>query len=230
MRSLPPGSIPMLLLIGACANTCGTQAKTASPSAPASASPAQAAPGATAASAVSESRPTWHPAPDSEVTQRLRAAQTEIERDRKFDGPASAAELSAVLPAQIGDFAADGEVAATEQHDSAAPFVAVARNYINGPLSARVKITDTAQLPSARRTLSSHLALIGNEAAGGEHGAFARDAPALLSHGDSYSRATALVGNRYLVQINTQGGTDPNAAQSLLEHLDWSALNPTPDN
>lgn len=223
MQRWPRLSTSLLVLIGACANTCGGGRQGAAPSAPAIA-PAAPKPGATETSAINEPHPAWQPAADTELTRRLRAAQAEIETDRTFGELASTTKLGAVLPSKIGELSAEGAVASTEQRSGPAQFVAVARNYVLGAASARVKITDTAQMPSARHVLSSHLALIGNEAAGHEHGAFVREAPALLAHGDAYSRAIALVGGRFLVQINVQGSADPNAAQSLLEKLDWSAL------
>lgn len=209
----------MLLLIGACANTCGTQREVAQ-STPASVAVTAPKPAPSAAdSAFNDSRPGWHAAPaDSALTQRLRAARDAIDTDRKYD-LTSAARLGGALPPNIGELSAHGEVEATEQRDGAAPFVAVARNYVNGAASARVKITDTGQIPLARHVLSSHLPLVGNEAAGNERGAFVGDTPVLLAHGDGYVRATALVGNRFIVQINVQGSADPNAAQSLLERL-----------
>jgi hypothetical protein len=217
--SWPRLSTSVLVLIGACANTCGTRPEAAQSKAAGMAvadpKPAPAA----ADSALNESRPAWQAAPpDSALTQRLRAARDAIETDRKYD-LTSATRLGSALLSKIGEFSADGDVETTEQHDGAAPFVAVARNYVQGAAHARVKITDTAQIPLARHVLSSHLPLIGNEAAGNERGAFVGNEPTLLAHGDGYVRATALVGNHYIVQINVQGSADPNAAQSLLERL-----------
>jgi hypothetical protein len=228
MRLLRLSSVVLAVLAG-CADACG--AKPAEPPAP--------KPAATTATAADPAavktppapvppRPAWQPAPDSEMTRQLRAAQAAIEQDHAFDKLASEKQLRSALGNKIDEFAADGDASSSAGGDGPAKLAVAARNYKSGTSLARVRITDTGLLPTARRTVSGHLTLVGNEAAGHEVGAFVRGYPAVLGHYDTQhmSRATALIGERYLVQITVESAAQPDAAQHLLEALDWSQLAP----
>jgi hypothetical protein len=217
------------LALAACAAACAKRAQSV-PAAPAPAAAAIKSAGQpqTIVHLPTPPHPAWTAAPDSEETRSLRAAQTSIDEDPKFEKLAAEKDLRRVLGDAIGAFTAQGEIESAAAPDPAAPLVVAARNYKSGASEARVKLTDTGLLPSARHAVSSHLVLVGNDVAGHEAGAFVRGYPAVLAHydADQKSRATALIGNRYLVQITVDASPQPDAARQLLERLDWSSLAP----
>ena len=225
-----------LIASSGCADSCScrheedaaspeSQALTAGQAAPAAAKPKG---GQAGTAAPSPNRAAWVPAPDSELTQRLRAAQTSIERDQVFDKPADPASLERVLGDKLGALKADDKPASTTRSSDKTDLVVAARNYRGGTTNVRVKITDTAELPNARRVVSNRLTLIGNQAAGDERGSFVRGYPTVLGHFDEQkiSRVSALVGGRYLVQVMVQGAEHPDDAVRYLGQLDWSRLAP----
>jgi hypothetical protein len=173
-------------------------------------------------------RPAWQPAPDSELTRRLRGAQKAIEQDQMFDKVNEPKALERTFADKLGRLSAEGPASSTLRTTDKNDLVVAARNYRGGETSVRVKITDTAQLPTARRVVSNRLTLIGNEAAGDERGSFVHGYPTVSGHFDAQkvSRATALIGGRYLVQIMVQGAEHPDDALRYLELVDWSRLAP----
>lgn len=234
-----------LIAFSGCADSCSCrpgaegaaapvlEQKTAAGSAaPTPASASGSAPGTaqagSAAPPPTTSGPAWVPAADSELTRRLRGAQKAIEQDQAFEKLATPQSLEHVLSDKLGALKADGKVTSTARSTDKNDLIVAARNYRSGETNVRVKITDTAGLPSARRVVSNRLTLIGNESAGDERGAFVRGYPSVLGHVDPQriSRGTALIGGRYLVQIMVQGAAHADDAQRFLEQLDWSALAP----
>ena len=103
-----------------------------------------------------------------------------------------------------------------------------ARNYTQGKKTVRVKITDTGMLPNARGVVSKRLTMIGNEAVGNERGVFVRGYPAVVGHfpEQQVSRASAVVAERYLVQVMVRGATDAEDALRVIEELDFGKLAP----
>jgi hypothetical protein len=158
----------------------------------------------------------------------LLAAQKAIELDQKFDKLADIKELQRLLSDKVGPLRADGDATSIVRNDAGSALAVAARKYKAGNLEAHIKVTDTALLPGARRVVSSRLALAGNEATGAESGAFVRGYPVVLAHYDAQkvSRASALIGNRYLVQVMVQGAEHSDDALRYLEAINWSNLAP----
>lgn len=168
------------------------------------------------------------PAPDSKLTRQLIAARDAIDKAKVFPKIGAPAEIAAVLGDKLGEFHAVGAASATTREGSGTSVAIAARNYVAGKHGARVKIIDTALSPTARRAVSEHIAEIGNDAAGNQHGAFANGYPAVVAdYGDDHaSRASALIGDRYLVQVMVHEPTSPGQALQVIELLDWSKLAP----
>lgn len=228
-------------LLGGCVRSCGCGG-----SRPASGNPSEGEAGETAA-APSEAQPSagasaepsagpgrtrdtqeFTPAPDSKLTRQLIAARDAIDKGKVFAKIGAPAEIAAVLSDKLGEFHAMGAASATTREGSGTSVAIAARNYVAGKHGARVKIIDTALSPTARRAVSEHVAEIGNDAAGNQHGTFVRGYPAVVADfGDDHaSRASALIGDRYLVQVMVREPTSPGQALQVIELLDWGKLAP----
>jgi hypothetical protein len=173
-------------------------------------------------------RVAFTPAPDSKLTRALLAAREEIERDKVYDKLDEPAVIAQVLGDQLGALRAVGTVSAGARAGSSTEIVMAARNYSAGEQRVRVKIIDTAISPEARRAVSEHLAMIGNEAAGNQRGVLVRGQPAVVAHfaEQRASQASALIGNRYLVQVMVNEPPKPDAALDVIEQLDFGKLAP----
>jgi hypothetical protein len=168
------------------------------------------------------------PAPDSKLTRQLIAARDTIDRGKLFPKLGAPAEIAAVLGDKLGEFHAEGPVSSTTREGSGTGIALAARNYVAGKRGMRVKIIDTARSPEARRAVSERIAEIGNPAAGNQRGAFVRGYPAVVAgfEADHASRATALIADRYLVQVMVREPVSPDQALQLIGLLDWGKLAP----
>jgi hypothetical protein len=171
-------------------------------------------------------RVAFTPAPDSKLTRALLAAREEIERDKVFEKLDEPAVIAQVLGDQLGALRAVGTVSSGARAGSSTEIVMAARNYSAGEQRVRVKIIDTAISPEARRAVSERLAMIGNEAAGNQRGVFVRGQPAVVAHFTEQraSQASALIANRYLVQVMVNEPQQPDAAIEVIEQLDFGKL------
>lgn len=167
-------------------------------------------------------------APDGKLTRQLIAARTEIDKAQVYPKLQAPVQIAAVLADKLGDFHGVGSASSTERAGSGTSIAIAARNYVAGKRGARVKIIDTAQSPEARRAVSEHIAEVGNAAAGNQRGVFVRGYPAVVAgfEADHASRATALIANRYLVQVLVRDPANPDQALQLIEALDWGKLAP----
>jgi hypothetical protein len=229
-------------LLGGCVHSCGCggnsqqasgdpseQEESETPALPPAAQPSAGAGAATSAGpGRTRDSQQFTPAPDSKLTRQLIAARDEIDKGKVFPKVGTAADVAAVLSDKLGEFHAEGAVSATGREGSGTSIAVAARNYVAGKRGARVKIIDTARSPEARRAVSERIAEIGNDAAGNQHGTFIRGYPAVVADfgGDHASRATALIGDRYLVQVMVREPTGPGQALHVIELLDWSKLAP----
>ena len=229
----------VLIVSSGCADSCACGRKVSGGAAPATTTTPEGKAGAGAGAvkpgagqaggaAPAPNRPAWQPAPDSPLTRQLRGAQKVIEQDQMFDKVSDPKTLERAFGDKLGKLQADGPASSTLRTTDKNDLAVSARNYRGGETTVRVKITDTAKLPTARRVVSNRLTLIGNEAAGDEHGMFVRGYPAVSGHFDAQkvSRATALIGGRYLVQIMVQGAEHPDDALRYLDLVDWTRLAP----
>jgi hypothetical protein len=184
--------------------------------------------GGAATAEAPSAQPSWQPAPDSELTRQLAAAKTALETEQVYEQLTVEKALGKPLGDKLGNLKADGELSTTVREGSQAKVAVAARNYTVGDKSVRVKITDTGLLPNARRVVSNRLTLVGNDAVGNERGVFVRGYPAVVAHyaDQQLSRASALLGNRYLVQVMVRNATDPEDALRVIEQLDWTGVAP----
>ena len=173
-------------------------------------------------------QPSWQPAPDSELTRQLAAAKTALEVEQTFEKLATDKALHAPLGDRLGELRAASEVSSTVREASQAKLAVAARNYELGDKDVRVKISDTGMLPNARRVVSNRLTLIGNDAVGNERGVFVRGYPAVLAHypDQRVSRASVVLGNRYLVQVMVRNASNAEDALRVIEQLDWTSFAP----
>jgi hypothetical protein len=225
--------ICLLVLASGCADSCacgagGDDATTGAGAAAGKQGWASADKRANAGAPATPPKPAWRPAPDSDLTRRLRTAKQQLEQDASHPELTSDKLLAGVLRDRLGKLEADGKVGTAVSEGSASKLAVAARNYKSGDKTALLKITDTALLAGARRTVAGKLLLLGNAAVGHERGLFVRNYPAVLAHFDDQrlSRASMVVGGRYLVQISISNASDPEEALRVLELLDWSKLAP----
>jgi hypothetical protein len=175
---------------------------------------------------VSPSAPAWTPAPKSALRRKLEAAQKAIENGRVYPQLVSEKVLGSPLGTRLGKLQAQGEISSVVQSSTEVKFVSASRIYAAGEKTVNVKITDTGMLPAVRKSVASKLTMLGNEISGSGRGMLMRGQPAIIEHFDKekVSRGTALVGDRYLLQILVRGADDPYEALQVLEQLDFSSL------
>jgi hypothetical protein len=230
-----------LALASGCVRSCDCGDKKAgTPALPSGTAGATAAKPATApkagAAASATEAPSGHgrtldrvvftPAPDSKQTRALIAAREEIDKGKVYDKLAQPASIALVLGDKLGKLTADGAVSAADREGSGTEVAIAARNYSAGKQRIRVKIIDTALSPIARRAVSERLAEIGNDAAGHQRGVLIKGYPAITADftAERLSRASALIANRYLVQVMVSEAAGPDAALKVIEQLDWNKL------
>ncbi|HMI93693.1 MAG TPA: hypothetical protein VK509_20105 [Polyangiales bacterium] len=206
----------------------GAGASAVAVQAPLAAGGAANAPSAASGPGRTLDRISFTPAPDSKLTRSLIAARDEIDKGKTYDKLSEPTSVAAVLGDKLGALSARGEVSSAYRTGSGTQIAAAARNYIAGKQTVRVKIIDTAFSPNARRAVSERLAEIGNEAAGNQRGVFVRGNPAVVAHfaQEHTSRASALIANRFLVQVMVNEAAQPDAALKVIEQLDWAKLAP----
>jgi hypothetical protein len=187
-----------------------------------------AARGTAGAEAPAPAQPSWQPAPDSELTRQLAAAKAALDTEQSYEKLATDKSLHAALGDRLGELRAAGDVSSTVREDGQAKLAVAARNYKLADKDVRVKISDTGMLPNARRVVSNRLTLIGNAAVGNERGVFVRGYPAVVAHypEQRVSRASVVLGNRYLVQVMVRNATEADDALRVIEHLDWTSVAP----
>ena len=238
---LPFVLVLVLVLVAGCVRSCACDEKPAgqpgqpTPGAGAAATrPTHTGAGAGAATPASGNpgrpadRIVFTPAPDSRQTRALIAARDQIDKAKVYDKLSEPQTIAAVLGDKLGKLTADGAVSAAGREGSGTEIAIAARNYLAGKQRVRVKITDTALAPAARRAVSERLAELGNEAAGNQRGVFVRGYPAVSADfaQERSSRASALIGDRYLVQVVVDEAAQPDAALKVIEQLDWGKLAP----
>jgi hypothetical protein len=241
MRCARVGGFVTALVLAGCVRSCDCGDKPGTKPAPSNATAGQGAGkpqpvaggGTTPASAASGpgrtlDRVAYSPAPDSKLTRSLIAARDEIDKGKVYDELSEPTSIAAVLGDKLGIMRAEGAVSAAGREGSGTEVAVAARNYVAGKQRVRVKIIDTALSPAARRAVSERLAQIGNEAAGNQRGVFVRGQPAVVAHfaDQRASRASALIANRYLVQVMVNEAAQPDAAIKVIEQLDWGKLAP----
>jgi hypothetical protein len=229
-------AVVVLALASGCGDSCACgereagdapAASTVAAAGSAAAVPAHAQGAAGAEAQIGEAA-SWLPAPDSELTRQLTAAQQALEDERMQDALAAQDVLTGPLGDRFAGLKADGELSSTVREGGDAKLAVAARNYKDGDRTVRVKITDTGLLPNARRVVSRRLTMIGNAAVGSERGAFVRGYPAVVAHfpEQQVSRASAVLANRYLVQVMVRGAKEPDDALRVIEQLDFGKLAP----
>jgi hypothetical protein len=231
--------LAVLLFASGCTDSCACGeggrdepgAKTPQPAAAgrSAASPSGEAAGGGAAPQIGEAA-SWQPAPDSQLTRQLAAAKQALETSEAEVEPklTDGKLLARPLADRLGTLQAENATSSTVREGSDAKLAVSARNYKQGSMSVRVKITDTGMLPNARGVVSRRLTMIGSEAVGNERGAFVRGYPAVIAHfpDQKVSRASAVIGSRYLVQVMVRGATDAEDALRVIEQLDFGQLAP----
>ena len=203
-------------------------AATPSPRTAASSAGAGAVPASSGNPGRSLDRAQYTPAPETKLTRALTAAREEIDKGTVYEKLSEPQSIAAVLGDKLGKLTAEGAASAADREGSGTEIAIAARNYVAGKQRVRVKITDTALAPAARRTVSERLDQLGNEAAGNQRGVFVRGYPAVSAHftQERSSRASALIANRYLVQVMVDEAAKPDAALEVIEQLDWGKLAP----
>jgi hypothetical protein len=171
----------------------------------------------------------WQPAPDSELTRQLAAAKQALEATSEPETTLTDGKLIArPLADSLGSLKAESPISSTVREGNDAKLAISARNYKQGSKTVRVKITDTGMLPNARGVVSRRLTMVGNGAVGNERGVFVRGYPAVLAHfpDQKVSRASAVIGSRYLVQVMVRDAADAEDALRVIERLDFGQLAP----
>jgi hypothetical protein len=232
--------LAILLLASGCTESCacgegaGEQSGAKAPQPAAAGQPAAArpgdgpgGPGGGGAPQIGEAA-TWLPAPDSQLTRQLAAAKQALETTEVEKKLTDGKLLSRPLADRLGTLQAESATSSTVREGSDAKLAVSARNYKQGSKTVRVKITDTGMLPNARGVVSRRLTMIGSEAVGNERGAFVRGYPAVIAHfpEQQVSRASAVIGSRYLVQVMVRGATGAEDALRVIEQLDFGQLAP----
>jgi hypothetical protein len=166
------------------------------------------------------------PNPDEEERAKLEAAAAKIDGVKDLGDPRPAARFESALPAQVGDYRADGPAVTGTSPAEAGTATVAARRYRDGESLMNVKITDTADAPSLRRELAQQLAMTGNAPTGGQRGRIAKGISGVLAYHEAAraSRAVALVSGRFLVEVMVEQASDEEVAWSAVEALELKRL------
>lgn len=229
-----------IALLPACADSCGCGERAATPAAPKT--PTPTAPANVSSSgpelAAGEERYTDEaeklrgklaPMPESEQRSALEAAAKAIDATEDLGDPVDAKVLAKALPSSVDDYEPAGPARTGTTPAELGTATVAARQYKDGKALINLKITDTADAPALRRGLAAQLTGIGNEPTGSQTGALEDDVPGIRAYhaASKASRASALIGGRFLVEVMVDNAIEEDDAWTAIEEIERDELERT---
>lgn len=169
------------------------------------------------------------PMPDSEQRKALEAAANAIDVTKDQGDPIDAKRLAAVLPKSIDDYEPVGPARIGTTPAELGTATVAARQYKDGKALINLKITDTADAPALRRDLAAQLTGVGNEPTGSQTGVLEDDVPGVRAYheANNASRASALIGGRFLVEVMVDNAIEQDDAWTAIEEIERDELERT---
>lgn len=223
----------LLALLPACADSCGCgEQQVARKPAVAGAGSAGASGSGTSAQGGAGGDPYKHlrnelkPMPESDLKQQLEQAAKAIDGKSDLGAPIGGATLAKVLPDDIEDYEATGPARTGTSPAELGEATVASRQYKQGKALMTVKITDTSDSPQVRAELVPQLTAIGNAPTGEQRGAIDDGVVGITAHHAQVnaSRAIALVGGRFLVEVMVDNTIKPDDAWTAVIELDADDL------
>lgn len=158
---------------------------------------------------------------DPELRAQIEAARAEVDWQADLGALIEPEKLGAALPDQLGSFKARAPSAVAQRTNGEADTQIAVREYDGGTRNARIKITDTANVPALRASLDERLLVVSGAGSGNQHGAVIAGAPGIEAFHEKarISRAVALLQGRYLVEIIVRETDEAGDARKLLEAI-----------
>jgi len=215
----------LLALLPACADSCGcgerkaAQKLAAAGSAGVSGTSAQ---GGAGADPYKHLRNELKPMPESELKREIERAAKAIDGKSDLGTPISGATLAKGLPDEIDDYEAAGPARTGTMPAELGEASVASRQYKQGKALLSLKITDTADAPQVRAELIPQLTAIGNAPTGEQKGAIDDGVVGITAYHAKVnaSRAVALVGGRFLVEVMVDDTIKPDDAWTAVTELD----------
>jgi hypothetical protein len=171
-------------------------------------------------------RNTLVPNEDSDQRKKLENAAAKIDGTSDLGDPRPAESFRRALPDRVGHYIAEGAALTGTTIAEAGTATTAARRYRSGESLMNVKITDTADAPGVRRELAEQLAMTGNAPTGHQRGRIDGAITGVLAYHENVraSRAMALIGGRFLVEVMVEQADEEDVAWSAIEAIDAKAL------
>lgn len=135
-------------------------------------------------------------------------------------------ELAKFVPESIGSFEQHGELDGSTSNMGGMQVTKVERKYKAGESSAEITITD-ANLVAMLKVPFAMIAMVNEDSTRGfKKGTRIADQPAIVEwvEKSKHSKATLLVGGRYIVNVEVRKADAMDAAEKLVTSLDIAAL------
>lgn len=160
--------------------------------------------------------------PESSKRRDIEQAMVGVDWSAVLGEPAASTSIASALPDKIRDFRAADEAKAGEAPADSGTLSFASRRYERGQKIMNLKITDTAQAPATRQAIEEQLLSIGNEPTGQQQGDVLKGSPGFRAFhaSDRVSRAAALLGGRFLVEVLVDRTDDANDAWDAIATLD----------
>jgi hypothetical protein len=164
--------------------------------------------------------------PESDLKRELEQAAKAIDGKSDLGAPISGATLAKALPDEIEDYEAAGPARSGAMPAELGEATVASRQYKQGKALMSLKITDTSDAPQVRAELVPQLTAIGNAPTGEQRGAIDDDVVGITAHHAKVnaSRAVALVGGRFLVEVMVDNTVKPDDAWTAVTELDADDL------
>lgn len=155
----------------------------------------------------------------------LKAARSRQSAQAAARPPAAPAVLAALLPARIGKLEPAAPVVQRIPAGDTSVSVA-ARLYRRDGREIYIKISDTNEAPFMRAPVLDALGQLGNASQGFGHGRIIAGHPAVARYYPQQlsSQVTALVHDRYVIDVRILGASGPYEATKVLEALPLASL------
>lgn len=217
----------VLALLPACADSCGCgESKAAQKVAGSAGVSGTSAQGGAGGDPYKHLRNELKPMPESELKRELEQAAKAIDGKSDLGTPISGATLAKGLPDEIDDYEASGPARTGNMPAELGEASVASRQYKQGKALLSLKITDTADAPQVRAELIPQLTAIGNAPTGEQKGAIDDDVVGISAYHAKVnaSRAVALIGGRFLVEVMVDDTIKPDDAWTAVSELDADDL------
>lgn len=218
----------LVALLPACADSCGCGEHKVTSSKAAVAGAGSAGASGTSAEAGAGGDPYKHlrnelkPMPESDLRRELERAAKAIDGKSDLGAPIGVAKIAAALPDEIEDYEAVGPAHTGTTPVELGEATLATRQYKQGQALMNLKITDTADAPQLRAELVPQLTALGNAPTGEQKGAIDDDVAGISAYHAKVnaSRALALIGGRFLVEVMIDNTIKPDDAWTAITELD----------